>query len=186
MTMMKVLMRPLTQMKAKTSAEELADEFLGRWREWVSIALQWGALDDDDAQDVVSDAMAYMLSRDMPAQGALIRTAIKHRALNRRRHLTNRPWCFVEDLDRRPKAQINPQDVVSDIEGEEFYEEVIALVGEHYDETTVQMVQEMMDRADESKILLSIIKSTGLNENTAFSRLRYVRLYLRSEGYGQV
>lgn len=184
--MMKALMRPLTLTKAKTSAEKLADEFLGRWREWVSVALQWGALDDDDAQDVVSDAMAYMLSRDMPAQGALIRTAIKHRALNRQRHLANRAWCFVEDLDRRPKAQINPQDVVSDIEGEEFYQEVVALVGEHYDEITTKMVQEMMDRAGESKILLEIIKSTGLNENTGFSRLRYVRRHLRSEGYGQV
>lgn len=184
--MMKALMRPLTLTKAKTSAEKLADEFLSRWREWVSVALQWGALDDDDAQDVVSDAMAYMLSRDMPAQGALIRTAIKHRALNRKRHLRNRSWDFAEDLDRQPKAQINPQDVVSEIEGEEFYQEVISLVSEHYDEITAQMVQEMMDRNDESKILLSIIKSTGLNENTAFSRLRYVRLYLRSEGYGQV
>lgn len=184
--MMKALMRPLTLTKAKTSAEKLADEFLSRWREWVSIALQWGALDDDDAQDVVSDAMAYMLSRDLPAQGALIRTAIKHRALNRRRDVNNRPWKLVDDLDRQPKVQIDHHSIVSEIEGEEFYQEIIALVGEHYDLITAQMVQEMMDRADESKILLSIIKSTGLNENTAFSRLRYVRLYLRSEGYGQV
>jgi len=170
-------------MQRKKDRAELFGELVMREQvKWRSYAIRFGAL-ESDADDVISDSLAYLLSRpELDWTESLMCLAIKCRAKNSTRARSNKRIGLIEDL--MPSHQrfiLRDEEMLVDelMEYEELYAQAVEDVrqskGSRYAEFLIRVCSDPQT---------SIVKKgveMGMLENTASGVMWRIKRYLKEK-----
>jgi hypothetical protein len=170
-------------MQRKKDRAELFGELVMRERvKWRSYAIRFGAL-ESEADDVISDSLAYLLSRpELDWTEMLMCLAIKGRAKNCTRARSGKRIGLIEDL--MPSHQrfiLEDEEILVDelMEYEELYAQAVEDVSRSREARYTELLTTVCNNPQRS--VVNIAGDFGISENTAAGALRRIRLYLQEK-----
>jgi hypothetical protein len=170
-------------MQRKKDRAELFGELVMREQvKWRSYAIRFGAL-ESDADDVISDSLAYLLSRpELDWTESLMCLAIKCRAKNSTRARSNKRIGLIEDLmPSRQRFILEDEEMLVDelMEYEELYAQAVEDVSQSREARYTELLTAVCNNPQRS--VVKIAGDFGLSEHTAAGALRRIRLYLQEK-----